>query len=63
MPVLVKAPEITYKCKSCGAVSKAEPDEFVALHTMPPTFRCKCAFCHASVVCSPDALIARLVHY
>jgi len=60
MPKLVQEPLITYKCQ-CGATSSAEPEEFKAKNTMPPTWVIKCAYCNLDVVCSPSAMISRQV--
>jgi hypothetical protein len=58
MPKLVSPPQLHYKCK-CGSVSEANESEFKSLNTIPPTFLGECAFCHADVVCSPPALVAK----
>ncbi len=61
MPKLIQEPLITYKCTACGAVSSAEPHEFIELNTMPPTYQSRCAFCNKIITCSPPAMIARTV--
>jgi hypothetical protein len=58
----MKAPLIAYKCKSCGAVSEDDAENFKALHTMPPTWANTCAFCKGTVVCSPQALLSKEVN-
>lgn len=61
MAKVIKAPVITFTCGHCGAVCSGEPDEFVGRYTMPPTWEIQCPYCRLLVVCSPTALIARLV--
>jgi len=60
MPILESKPKIKYGC-SCGAVSSAEPEEFVSRNTHPPTYIVKCAYCNLDVICSPTAMIHREV--
>ena len=57
---VVAAPPIQFKCDACGAVNEGEAHEFLPLHTMPPSFRARCAFCRCETTCFPRALVARV---
>lgn len=57
--IVVEAPPIQFKCNHCGATCQGQPEEFVPLYTMPPTWRTQCGFCRGLVTCSPTPLIAR----
>ena len=58
---VVEAPPIQFRCDSCGALNEGTPDEFIEQHTMPPSWRAKCAFCGVTCRCFPSPLIARTV--
>lgn len=58
---VVLTPPIQFKCSACGATNEGGPEEFYELHTVPPTFRARCACCSQIQTCSPTVLIARTV--
>lgn len=58
---VTKAPPIKFTCTWCKAENEGDVTDFEPLHTMPPSFRAQCGFCHLMVNCFPHALISAVV--
>lgn len=59
---VIKAPPLKFTCRFCKAENEGDPEDFIARHTMPPSFVAKCGFCRTDNVCFPTALIARVAN-
>lgn len=58
---VLSEPPLIFTCPKCGATCQGDESDFKEQHTMPPTWKVKCGYCHLKVTVSPPSLIAKLV--
>lgn len=56
----MEEPKLEFKCNYCGARCQGHAREFKELHTMPPQWEAKCAYCFNAIRVAPTPLIARV---